>query len=145
MFYIIGKDVYLDRFANFSDNITFFTGQIILTIVFYFVFAWFREQACIVVCPYGRLQGVMMDLDTIAVSYDYKRGESTNGRSKFRKNEDRKALGKGDCIDCNQCVLVCPTGIDIRDGAQMECVNCTACIDSCDDVMDRIGLSKRSY
>ena len=92
------------------------------------------------VCPYGRFQGVLIDSHTINVAYDFKRGEGTEGRAKFRKNEDRKAEGKGDCIDCGQCVVVCPTGIDIRDGIQLECVNCTACIDACDDVMLKVGL-----
>ncbi|MFK7834413.1 MAG: 4Fe-4S dicluster domain-containing protein, partial [Winogradskyella sp.] len=86
---------------------------LIFTAVFYFVFAWFREQVCIIACPYGRLQGVLLDNKSIVVAYDYKRGEAENGRKKFRKNEDRDALGHGDCIDCNQCVNVCPTGIDI--------------------------------
>ncbi len=111
---------------------------LIFTGVFYFVFAWFREQVCIIACPYGRLQGVLLDNKSIVVAYDHKRGEGDNGRKKFRKNEDRDALGHGDCIDCFQCVNVCPTGIDIRNGTQLECVNCTACIDECDHIMDRI-------
>jgi cytochrome c oxidase accessory protein FixG len=113
---------------------------IIFTAVFYFVFAWFREQVCIIACPYGRLQGVLLDNKSIVVAYDHKRGEGENGRKKFRKNEDREALGHGDCIDCLQCVNVCPTGIDIRNGTQLECVNCTACIDECDHIMDSINL-----
>ncbi|MFV0564788.1 MAG: cytochrome c oxidase accessory protein CcoG [Flavobacteriaceae bacterium] len=112
---------------------------IIFTGVFYFIFAWFREQVCIIACPYGRLQGVLLDTKSIVVAYDYKRGEAENGRKKFRKNEDRDALGFGDCIDCMQCVHVCPTGIDIRNGTQLECVNCTACIDECDHIMDSIS------
>ncbi|RED42712.1 cytochrome c oxidase accessory protein FixG [Winogradskyella eximia] len=115
---------------------------LIFTAVFYFVFAWFREQVCIIACPYGRLQGVLLDNKSIVVAYDYKRGEADNGRKKFRKNEDREALGHGDCIDCNQCVNVCPTGIDIRNGTQLECVNCTACIDECDHIMESINLPK---
>ncbi|KQC30088.1 cytochrome c oxidase accessory protein CcoG [Flagellimonas eckloniae] len=111
---------------------------LIFTGVFYFVFAWFREQVCIIACPYGRLQGVLLDDKSIVVAYDHKRGEGDNGRKKFRKNEDRDALGHGDCIDCFQCVNVCPTGIDIRNGTQLECVNCTACIDECDHIMDSI-------
>ncbi|KQT18135.1 cytochrome c oxidase accessory protein CcoG [Chryseobacterium sp. Leaf404] len=118
---------------------TNFIVIILFTAAFYFVFAWFREQVCTLVCPYGRLQGVLIDKDTINVFYDYKRGEN---RAKWRKDEDRKAAGKGDCIDCHQCVVVCPTGIDIRDGQQLECVNCTACIDSCDEVMVKVGLPK---
>ncbi|WP_333850592.1 cytochrome c oxidase accessory protein CcoG [Epilithonimonas sp.] len=116
---------------------TNFLVMIMFTAAFYFVFAWFREQVCTMVCPYGRLQGVLIDKETINVFYDYKRGEN---RSKWKKGEDRKAEGKGDCIDCKQCVVVCPTGIDIRDGLQMECVNCTACIDACDEVMVKVGL-----
>jgi len=113
--------------------------MIFFTMTFYFVFAWLREQVCTLVCPYGRLQGVLIDKQTINVYYDFKRGEN---RSKWRNNEDRKAAGKGDCIDCHQCVVVCPTGIDIRNGQQLECVNCTACIDACDEVMDKVGLPK---
>jgi len=115
---------------------------LIFTAVFYFVFAWFREQVCIIACPYGRLQGVLLDNKSIIVAYDHKRGEGENGRKKFRKNEDREALGHGDCIDCLQCVHVCPTGIDIRNGTQLECVNCTACIDECDHIMESINLPK---
>ncbi|WES96131.1 cytochrome c oxidase accessory protein CcoG [Chryseobacterium arthrosphaerae] len=118
---------------------TNFIVMILLTAAFYFVFAWFREQVCTLVCPYGRLQGVLIDKDTINVFYDFKRGEN---RAKWRKGEDRKAAGKGDCIDCHQCVVVCPTGIDIRDGQQLECINCTACIDACDEVMEKVGLPK---
>lgn len=115
---------------------------LIFTLVFYFVFAWFREQVCIIACPYGRMQGVLLDNKSIVVAYDHKRGEGENGRKKFRKNEDREALGHGDCIDCFQCVHVCPTGIDIRNGTQLECVNCTACIDECDHIMEKINKPK---
>lgn len=107
--------------------ITIFSG------VFYFVFSYFREQACTLVCPYGRLQGVLLDQDSIVIAYDYKRGEP---RGKLKKGEDFS--NRGDCIDCHLCVDVCPTGIDIRNGIQLECVNCTACIDACDNVMDKI-------
>jgi cytochrome c oxidase accessory protein FixG len=106
------------------------------------VFAWFREQVCIIACPYGRLQGVLLDNKSIVVAYDYKRGEKEAGRAKFKKNEDRPTTGKGDCIDCFQCVHVCPTGIDIRNGTQLECVNCTACIDACDHMMESVNLPK---
>jgi cytochrome c oxidase accessory protein FixG len=104
-------------------------------------FAWFREQVCIIACPYGRMQGVLLDNKSINVAYDHVRGEGENGRKKWRK-EDRTAAGYGDCIDCNQCVVVCPTGIDIRNGTQLECVNCTACIDECDTIMEKVGLPK---
>lgn len=97
--------------------------------VLYFNFAWFREQLCIVICPYGRLQSAMIDDHSLIVGYDAKRGEP---RGKLG------TTGTGDCVDCNRCVHVCPTGIDIRQGLQMECIGCTACIDACDDVMRRI-------
>lgn len=111
----------------------------IFSLVFYGVFAFMREQVCTTICPYGRLQGVLLDEKSIVVAYDYVRGEN---RAKFRKNEDRKEVGKGDCIDCGQCVDVCPTGIDIRNGTQLECVNCTACIDACDFMMEKTGQEK---
>ncbi len=124
------------------SHLSTLVSLLIFTAVFYFVFAWFREQVCIIACPYGRLQGVLLDTKSIVVAYDHKRGEGTQGRKKFRKNEDRKTLGHGDCIDCFQCVNVCPTGIDIRNGTQLECVNCTACIDECDHIMESINLPK---
>ncbi len=119
-----------------------FIALLIFTGVFYFVFAWFREQVCIIVCPYGRLQGVLLDNKSINVAYDFVRGEKELGRAKFNKKEDRALSGKGDCIDCMQCVHVCPTGIDIRNGTQLECINCTACIDECDTIMEGVGLPK---
>jgi len=141
--YLIGGDVVISYITgNPFDNIRTLISLTIFTCVFYFVFAWFREQVCIIACPYGRLQGVLLDNKTINVAYDFKRGEREEGRSKFKKNEDREALGKGDCIDCKQCVVVCPTGIDIRNGTQLECVNCTACIDECDHIMESINLPK---
>ncbi|WP_181304061.1 cytochrome c oxidase accessory protein CcoG [Rufibacter sp. XAAS-G3-1] len=107
---------------------------VLFTGVFYWVFAKFREQVCTIVCPYGRLQGVMLDKKSLTVAYDYERGEP---RGKLRKNQVRT---EGDCIDCHQCVQVCPTGIDIRNGAQqMECINCTACIDVCNSIMDLVN------
>lgn len=108
-------------------------GVLIFSSVHYFIFAWFREQVCTLVCPYGRLQSVMLDQNSIVVAYDYIRGEP-RGRG---KNED-----KGDCIDCKKCVEVCPTGIDIRNGTQLECINCTACIDACNSVMFAINKPK---
>lgn len=138
--YIIGSDQ-LWRIIRepIGQHIGGFVAIFIFTSVFYFVFARLREQVCTTICPYGRLQGVLMDQNTMVIGYDYKRGED---RGKFRKNEDRKTVGKGDCIDCRQCVNVCPTGIDIRNGTQLECVNCTACIDACDHMMDSVGLPK---
>lgn len=138
--YIVGYEEVINIISQGPfENLTNFVVMILFTAAFYFVFAWFREQVCTLVCPYGRLQGVLIDKDTINVFYDFKRGEN---RSKWRKGEDRTVAGKGDCIDCNQCVVVCPTGIDIRDGQQLECVNCTACIDACDEVMEKVGLPK---
>jgi len=109
------------------------SAMFIFSGVFYAVYAFFREQACTVVCPYGRLQGVLLDQNSMIVAYDYKRGEP---RGKFTKKPDS---GLGDCLDCLQCVKVCPTGIDIRNGTQMECVGCTACIDACDHMMEKTG------
>ncbi len=141
--YLIGSDT-LFRYVSDGplDHTSTLISLFIFTCVFYFVFAWFREQVCIIACPYGRMQGVLLDNKSIIVAYDHKRGEGENGRKKFRKNEDREALGHGDCIDCFQCVNVCPTGIDIRNGTQLECVNCTACIDECDSIMEKVDLPK---
>lgn len=125
-----------------ESHLSTLIALLIFTGVFYFVFVWFREQVCIIACPYGRLQGVLLDNKSINVAYDFVRGEKEAGRAKLNKNEDRAASGKGDCIDCHQCVHVCPTGIDIRNGTQLECVNCTACIDECDSIMETVGLPK---
>ncbi|MAO35537.1 MAG: cytochrome c oxidase accessory protein CcoG [Zunongwangia sp.] len=141
--YIISSDQLLEYITEGpAENISTFISLLIFTGVFYFIFTWFREQVCIIACPYGRLQGVLLDNRSIIVAYDHKRGEKERGRAKFRKNEDRQATGKGDCIDCLQCVQVCPTGIDIRNGTQLECVNCTACIDACDSMMEAVNLPK---
>jgi cytochrome c oxidase accessory protein FixG len=115
------------------------TAMILFTLVFYAIFARFREQACTFICPYGRLQSTLLDENSIVVAYDYKRGEKRSPWHRDQPIEQRQAAGNGDCIACRQCVVVCPTGIDIRDGTQMECVQCTACIDACDEVMERIG------
>lgn len=111
--------------------LTLFTGA------FYVVFAFLREIVCIVACPYGRMQSVLLDSNSIVVAYDFVRGEP---RGKIKKGEDKP---KGDCIDCKLCVQVCPTGIDIRNGTQLECINCTACIDVCDEVMEKVGKPKK--
>ena len=119
-------------------------GWVLFWIVFYAAFTYLfagvlREQVCIHMCPYARFQGVMFDSDTLVVSYDEARGEPRGPRS---KSADREAIGKGDCFDCNICVQVCPTGIDIRGGLQYECIGCGACIDGCDEVMDRMGYER---
>jgi len=119
-----------------TEHIGDLTSLLLFTGVFYWVFAFFREQVCIVACPYGRLQGVLLDKNSIVVAYDYMRGEK---RGKLHKGEERTI---GDCIDCHQCVAVCPTGIDIRNGTQLECTNCTACIDACDNIMDKVGMPR---
>jgi cytochrome c oxidase accessory protein FixG len=135
--YIIGSDVLFAKMKQpLSDNFALIAGLLAFTFVFYGVFAYVREIVCTTICPYGRLQGVMFDKETMQVSYDFKRGEP---RGKLKNKE---AEGLGDCIDCKKCIVVCPTGIDIRDGVQMECVGCTACIDACDDIMEHINLPK---
>ena len=131
--WIIGVDaLYKIVVEPVEKHISGFTAMMLFTGLFYWIFIWFREQACILVCPYGRLQGVLLDTNSIVIAYDNVRGEP---RKHINRSEVRTA---GDCIDCNECVVVCPTGIDIRNGTQLECVNCTACIDACDSVMDKI-------
>jgi len=153
--YIIGIDQLKDIVTSPpSEHLSGFMGMLIFSGVFFFVFTYFREQVCLVVCPYGRLQGVLLDKDSIVVAYDFVRGEP---RGKLRKpkspapaettsNTGEEVLlhetQPGDCIDCGLCVRVCPTGIDIRNGTQLECVNCTACIDACNSIMERIDKPK---
>ncbi len=134
--YIIGVKELWAMMHHPADNVGNIAALMVFSAVFYAVYAFFREQACTVVCPYGRLQGVLLDKNSMIVAYDYKRGEE---RKKINKKEERTA---GDCIDCHQCVKVCPTGIDIRNGTQMECVGCTACIDACDHMMESVGFKK---
>jgi len=131
--YIIGFDDWKAIITDdFSKHTAGLASILVFTGVFYGVYARFREQVCIVVCPYGRLQGTLLDPDSVVVGYDYRRGEP---RGKLTNEPENKL---GDCIDCHQCVQVCPTGIDIRHGTQLECINCTACIDACDSIMDKI-------
>ena len=128
MAYVVGTDEVGQMLKGWPiEGFGILMGVLAFTGVHYFVFAWFREQVCTMVCPYGRLQGVMLDVNTILVAYDYKRGEPRG------KGE------KGDCINCRKCVAVCPTGIDIRNGTQFECINCTACIDACNSVMSVVN------
>ena len=165
--YLIGMDQLLNYIMHPAANVGTLVSLFIFTVIFFFVYWWFREQVCIVVCPYGRLQGVLLDKNSIVVAYDYKRGEPRGklGREdnhKLKEVHDCKCTNckgdggcndvvkkmeaiqpvhinaKGDCIDCFACVRVCPTGIDIRNGTQLECINCTACVDACDAIMTSI-------
>jgi len=130
--YIIGTKSLLKIMSEpVMQHVGGFMAILLFTAVFYGVFAYMRELVCTNICPYGRLQSVLLDKDSIVVAYDYKRGEP---HAKFRKEQG----DAGDCIDCLQCVRVCPTGIDIRNGTQLECINCTACIDACDAMMVNI-------
>jgi cytochrome c oxidase accessory protein FixG len=149
--YVISSDALL-RYVTDGPvaHLELFVGLVFFTFVFFMVFYRFREQACLIACPYGRYMSALVDENTVAITYDFKRGES---RAKWSRedNEARKVAAggtfsrpgeRGDCVDCHQCVTVCPTGIDIRNGIQLECVNCTACIDACDEVMDKVGLDR---
>ncbi|MFC3559189.1 cytochrome c oxidase accessory protein CcoG [Pedobacter jamesrossensis] len=137
--YIIGSDVLYKIITEpVSKHSSGFISIWIFTAIFYIVFAYIREVVCTVICPYGRLQGVLLDNQSLIVAYDEQRGEPRGKTSKDIQNNS-----KGDCIDCGLCVQVCPTGIDIRKGTQLECVNCTACIDACDEVMLKINKPKR--
>ena len=141
--YIIGTEklfqIISDNPANHLHGLAF---MVLFTLVFYAIFARFREQACTFICPYGRFQSTLLDENSIVVAYDHKRGERRGPLRRTQSAEQRGQLGFGDCIDCQQCVSVCPTGIDIRNGTQMECVHCTACIDACDAVMDKVGRQR---
>jgi len=125
----------------FIEVFTFNTSVTMAMVLAFFTFAtygnagWMRETVCLHMCPYARFQSAMFDKDTLTVSYNSQRGENRGARG---RKEDPKALGLGDCIDCNLCVEVCPTGIDIRNGLQYECINCGACVDACDGVMTRM-------
>ncbi len=158
--YLIGMDELIGDIKNPGAHAGTLISLLVFTTVFFFVYWWFREQVCLVVCPYGRLQGVLLDKNSIVVAYDHQRGEP---RGKLKKADDHdckctdckedgacKSIAakfeeytrQGDCIDCFACVRVCPTAIDIRNGTQLECVNCTACIDACDDIMEKVHKPK---
>jgi cytochrome c oxidase accessory protein FixG len=128
-YFIPLKELYAYMHSSPFSHIAVFTGVTAYAAALYFCFGWFREQFCIVMCPYGRLQSALTDDDTMVIGYDYGRGEP---RGKTTE------AGHGDCIDCRRCVQVCPTSIDIRNGLQMECIGCAACIDACDDIMDKV-------
>ena len=135
--YIIGMDQLIAYIHEGpAQHLSGFIGLLIFSGIFYFIFAFFREQVCAIACPYGRLQSVLIDPKTIIVAYDYKRGEPRAPLSKAKEGEH------GDCVACQACVAVCPTGIDIRNGTQLECINCTACIDACDATMKRVKKPK---
>lgn len=128
LMWFIGSDRWFQMISEpISQNLGGFAIMLLISGVFYWIYSFFREQICTMVCPYGRMQGVLLDSKSIMVAYDYKRGEPRGPKS------------TGDCIDCKQCVSVCPTGIDIRNGTQLECINCTACIDQCNKVMKITG------
>jgi cytochrome c oxidase accessory protein FixG len=130
--YVIGIDQVKHLVADpFRAHLSGLVAMMVFSFVFFLVYLRFREQVCTVVCPYGRLQGVLLDRHSVVVAYDYVRGEP---REKQRKGFVRKG---GDCVDCNLCVHVCPTGIDIRNGTQLDCTNCTACMDACDFMMEK--------
>jgi cytochrome c oxidase accessory protein FixG len=138
LMYVIGADqVWNIATEPVSQHVGGFIAIIIFSLVFFFVYYWFREQVCLIVCPYGRMQGVMLDKNSIAVTYDHVRGEPRTKHVKKTADQPH-----GDCVDCLECIRVCPTGIDIRNGLQLECVNCTACMDACDTVMEKTHREK---
>ena len=137
-YFVPSREVYLDVFTlNASGGIYFWV--VFFTFATYGNAGWMREIMCIHMCPYARFQAAMFDKNTYIVGYDTKRGETRGPRS---RKADPKEMGLGDCIDCDLCVQVCPTGIDIRNGLQYECINCGACIDACDQTMERMGYAK---
>jgi cytochrome c oxidase accessory protein FixG len=138
LMYIIGSDaVWNIATEPVTQHVGGFSAIVVFSLVFFFIYYWFREQVCLIVCPYGRMQGVMLDKNSIAVTYDHVRGEPRTKH--IKKTADQP---HGDCVDCLECIRVCPTGIDIRNGLQLECVNCTACMDACDTVMEKTHREK---
>ncbi len=139
LWYFMSFDKWIRYAGEMDKHIAGIALIFIFTTVFFAIYTWFREQICVIACPYGRMQSVLIDRNTVVISYDYLRGEP---RGFQKKGSTRETTGKGDCIDCHACVDVCPTGIDIRNGTQLECVNCTACIDACDNIMDKVDKPK---
>lgn len=141
--YIIGLENLVQIITDDpAKHVTGLGFMFAFTILFYLIFARFREQACAFICPYGRFQSAMLDENSMIVAYDYKRGEHRGRLQRSQSPDNRHAEGFGACVDCHQCVSVCPAGVDIRNGLQMECVNCTACVDACDAVMDKLGWKR---
>lgn len=131
--YFVGIEA-LERWVRLSpvEHPTPFLVMAVTTALIFTDFTWFREQTCLIACPYGRWQSALLDRQSLVVAYDYNRGEP-------RARGKERAADAGDCIDCHACVTTCPTGIDIRNGLQMECVHCTQCIDACDAIMEQVG------
>ena len=141
--YIIGwRDLYLIVTDPPARHFTGLMFMLAFALLFYGIYARFREQMCTFICPYGRLQSLLVDDNTILVAYDHRRGEKRAPVKRGQSAADRQAAGLGSCVSCHRCVTVCPTGIDIRNGVQMECVQCTACVDACDTVMDKLGAPR---
>ena len=140
--YFVGSDQLLLMIQGGPrENWIAFIVILITTAIVLFDFGIFREQFCVLVCPYGRLQSVLLDKQSLAVSYDFKRGEPRKGTQGVT-GETQTDETQGDCVNCYKCVSVCPTGVDIRRGQQLECIHCTACMDACDSIMDKVGSDR---
>ena len=135
--YFVGpRELFFITMHSPLEHFGLFTATMIISTIFLIDFGWFREQFCLIACPYGRMQSVMMDENSLVIAYDKKRGEPRRGSQGISKEAE------GDCINCYNCVKVCPTGIDIRHGSQLECIACTNCIDACDEIMEKIKKPK---